>query len=311
MSERLKVLSLFCGCGGLDTGFIKNSAFNVMKSYDLMKYAIDVYNLNYERYGHKAEILDVCQLKETPDMIGFYPDVIIGGPPCQDFSAAGLQKIGRRANLTTTYVDLVCHYRPRFFVMENVPTIRSIGKIIYNAITTKLKEEGYGITTQVVYMPDYGIPQIRKRLIMIGVLHSGDDCMETLLKERKDPIRSIREYADKEGIDLGLGNYKHIYRHPRTYDRRGVFSVNELYPTIRGVLRKMPPTYVFHEGDTAKNRVDVMNPDWKFIARVQTFAEDFQFSNKNNTIIIGNAVPPKFSCILADVIATYNFNNPT
>ena len=68
----------------------------------------------------------------------------------------------------------------------------------------------------------------------------------------------------------------------------------------------MPPAYEFHEGDTIKIRDSVISPDWNMVARIQTFPPSFKFVDKNNAIIIGNAVPPKFSEVLANIIATHH-----
>lgn len=300
---KLKVLSLFCGCGGLDYGFHQLKEFDVMKSYDSMKHAVETYNLNFTS---KAEQFDVKDILTHEFNLGFSPDIIIGGPPCQDFSIAGDKTLGDRANLTETYIDIICKYKPLYFVMENVPTIRTIGKSVYDKIIKKLKEATYGLSVNVIYMPDYCIPQERKRLVIIGKLGGVDGIFDTPLINAKKPIKSIREYIKKTSIDFGLNGKEHIYRHPRNYSRRGVFSIDELYPTVRGCLRKMPPAYEFHEGDTIKIRDSVISPDWNMVARIQTFPPSFKFVDKNNAIIIGNAVPPKFSEVLANIIATHH-----
>jgi DNA (cytosine-5)-methyltransferase 1 len=302
--DKLKVLSLFSGCGGLDYGFHQRVAeFAVMKSYDSMKHAVETYNLNFTP---KAEQLDIKELLKPEFNLGFSPDVIIGGPPCQDFSVAGDKTLGDRANLTEVYIDIVCKYKPLYFVMENVPTIRTIGKSVYDKIIKKLKDESYGLSINVIYMPDYCIPQERKRLVIIGKKHGADGIFDTPLINAKNPIKSIRAYMEHTKIDIGLNGKEHIYRHPRNYSRRGVYSIDELYPTVRGCLRKMPPTYEFHDGDTIKTRESIISPDWNMVARIQTFPLSFKFMNKNNSLIIGNAVPPKFSEVLADIIATHH-----
>ena len=300
---RLKVLSLFCGCGGLDYGFHQLKEFDVMKSYDSMKHAVETYNLNFTS---KSEQLDVKDIMKHEFNLGFSPDIIIGGPPCQDFSIAGDKTLGDRANLTETYIDIICKYKPLYFVMENVPTIRTIGKSVYDKIIKKLKDANFGLSVNVIYMPDYCIPQERKRLVIIGKLGGIDGIFDTPLIHAKNPIKSIREYIKKTSINIGLNGKQHIYRHPRNYSRRGIFSIDELYPTVRGCLRKMPPSYEFHEGDTIKIRDSVISPDWNMVARIQTFPPSFKFLDKNNAIIIGNAVPPKFSEVLANIIATHH-----
>lgn len=304
----LRVLSLFCGCGGLDYGFHNNAAFEVVKSYDAMQHAVDTYNMNYPGI---AEARDVQELLDPEYSLGFQPDVIIGGPPCQDFSSAGKKTLGDRANLTQTYVDIVCKYKPVFFVMENVPNIKTVGKPIFDAIVAQLRHASYGITLRIIYMPDYGIPQKRKRLIMIGMLHGRDEMFETPLFESRCPVSSMQEYIERTGIDLGFQGKKHIYRHPRTYATRGVFSVNELYPTVRGSICKLPAGYRFHPADTVHDREAILSPDWKVVANIQTFPTTYRFidgCNHANALIIGNAVPPMFSKVLANAIAETHAN---
>lgn len=298
--HELKVLSLFCGCGGLDYGFHNNTYFKVEKAFDNMQYAVDTYNNNYPQTAEKLDITDF--INNSP--ISFSPDVIVGGPPCQDFSIAGKKNLGIRASLTETYIDIVCTYKPRYFVMENVPTIKTIGKVVYDKIIEQLICENYALTTNIIHMPDYGIPQERKRLIMIGELNGENDSFSRLLETAKEPITSLRSYMEK--CEMDLQGKEHIYRHPMNYNRRGVFSIDELYPTVRGCMRNMPPTYKFHQADTWKSRDGIAMPTWELLARIQTFPDTFKFLNKNNALLIGNAVPPKFSQILSDIIQQHD-----
>jgi site-specific DNA-cytosine methylase len=73
----------------------------------------------------------------------------------------------------------------------------------------------------------------------------------------------------------------------------------------------MSPTYEFHEGDAIKIREFILSPDWNMVARIQTFPTSFKFANKNNAVIIGNAVPPKFSEVLAGILATHHAHHIT
>lgn len=308
---KLKVLSLFCGCGGLDYGFHTNDAFEVARSYDSMKHAIDTYELNFPGISQR---MDVNRLLESDFELGFDPDVIIGGPPCQDFSMAGKQQLGHRANLTETFIRIVCAYKPKYFVMENVVTIKSVGKEIYTTIIDMLKNANYGVSQHTAYMPDYGIPQKRKRLVLIGELNGVDGAFESAFQNSKQPVASMREYMSQTGIDLGFGQNRHVYRHPRSYKARGVFSIDELYPTVRGCLCKLPQQYTFHPLDTSHDRNDIASPLWTTIARLQTFPVDFKFlENRYNVLIIGNAVPPRFSQVVASMLAAKHhlFNNTT
>lgn len=99
----------------------------------------------------------------------FSPDIIIGGPLCQDFSIAGKRNFqGQRANLTLRFAEIVSIIKPQWFVMENVYNIEK-SPILPTAIKT-LKDAGYGITTQVLNASYCGVPQARQRFFMIGLL---------------------------------------------------------------------------------------------------------------------------------------------
>lgn len=292
----LKVLSLFSGCGGLDYGFHHHPSFQVVRSYDAMPHAVETYNLNFPG---TAEVRDVTTLTELP----FHPDVIVGGPPCQDFSVAGKRELGERANLTLVYTDLICKYLPDYFVMENVPSIRTVGKEIYDQVIDRFHNASYGLTTRVITMSEYGVPQQRKRLVILGVKDGRTDECSNLLDKQKCPVKSIREYLENIGVDLGK---PHIYRHPRLNCCRGVYSLDELYPTVRGCIRRIPPSFRSHPNDSTDRLEDIFVPDWRTAAILQTFPPDFQFLEQNNSLIVGNAVPPMFSFALANVIAEHS-----
>ena len=128
-------------------GFETHNRFNVVKAYDFNKDAVETYNHNFP--GSRSECFDINQIK-TEDYNGV--DLIIGGPPCQDFSVAGKKELGERSSMTTKFVDIICDIKPQYFIMENVPTIKSVGKDIYAKIVSQLKEQQYGLTENVVNM---------------------------------------------------------------------------------------------------------------------------------------------------------------
>ena len=300
VKPKLNVLSLFSGCGGLDYGFETDDNFCVVKAYDFNKDAVETYNFNFE--GNKAEYFDVNQINidNFKDI-----DLIIGGPPCQDFSVAGKKKLGDRSSMTTKFIEIICDIKPKYFIMENVPTIKSVGKDIYTNIISKLKENNYGLTENIVNMSDYGVPSLRKRIIIIGVLNDCDGVLQEYFESQKNKCNSLTEYLTKNNISLDT-QLKDIYRHPCNYSRRGVFSFDELYPTIRGCMRRMPPKYKFHEGDTCKIRDQILNPTIDIISKIQTFPDSFKFiEKKNNQLLIGNSVPPLMSIKLRNILLSY------
>lgn len=118
----LKTIDLFAGCGGMSLGFQK-AGFDIIAAYDNWKPAIDVYQANFDHpiYQRDLSLNDV--VKEITDQ---KPEIIIGGPPCQDFSTAGhMDESFGRAQLSVAYSEIISKALPRFFVMENVPRART------------------------------------------------------------------------------------------------------------------------------------------------------------------------------------------
>ncbi len=136
----------------------QNAGFTILRAFDIWDKAINNYNLNF---SHPAELQDINQL--SPDYLkSFSPDVIIGGPPCQDYSSAGKQDetLGR-ANLTLRYAELVCSVRSRWFVMENVDRILK-SSTLPKALAL-FRNAGYGLSQVVLDASRCGVPQKRKR----------------------------------------------------------------------------------------------------------------------------------------------------
>ena len=118
----MKIIDLFCGCGGLSLGFIE-SGFEVISSYDNWDEAIDVYQKNFDHPIYKQDLTDVN--KTSSILSEQHPDMIVGGPPCQDFSSAGKRdEDNGRGELTVCFASIVSNVRPEWFVMENVSQIQ-------------------------------------------------------------------------------------------------------------------------------------------------------------------------------------------
>lgn len=299
--QRLNVVDLFCGCGGLSCGF-KNAGFSVSGSFDNWAPALSVYNDNLPDCAEALDLSDLSKSFERLDSLFDNNRIsgIIGGPPCQDFSSAGKRIEASRADLTEKYADIVCRYHPPFFLMENVPRAQKANA--FRRAIDHLKAEGYTITEQVIDASLCGVPQRRKRLITVGFLSANADSevfRDLLISGLSDTPTTMRDYF---GDSLGT---EYIYRHPRSYARRAVFSIDEPCPTIRGVNRPIAPGYPGHPGDPAP--VSESRPlTTEERARVQTF-EDWKWdgAKTDKEQMIGNAVPVKMAQYIAGVIATY------
>lgn len=245
MNSPMRVVDLFCGCGGLSLGFQK-AGFDIIAAYDKWEPALNVYRLNF---NHPAENMDLSDVQACVDAIApLEPDMIIGGPPCQDFSSAGKRnEDGGRGDLTVHYAQIISQLRPKWFVMENVARITKTNKLV--DAKTIFKEAGYGLSQQVLDASLCGVPQQRKRFFLIGKLHETDGFMEPFINSSlaTRPM-TLRDYF---GDSLGIEYY---YRHPRSYVRRGIFSIDEPSPTIRGVNRPMPEGYQIHANDPVKSK---------------------------------------------------------
>jgi len=265
----MKVVDLFAGCGGMSLGF-KNAGFDIIAAVEHWDKAILCYQ---ENFSHPVHNLDLHDHAEASEMIGpLSPDIIIGGPPCQDFSHAGKRLEGERADLTLSFAKIVASVKPMWFVMENVDRI--VNSNAYQEARTIFVEAGYGLTEQVLDASLCGVPQKRKRFFSIGRLGSEDGFLESPIKVnlRAEPM-TIRGYLG------GSCRSDYFYCHPRNYSRRAIFSVDEPSPTIRGVNRPVPSGYHGHPGDASPLMPSVQPLTTLERAQIQTFPEQFQLTS--------------------------------
>lgn len=328
------VFSLFTGAGGLDLGF-EAAGFDVVAVSDIMQESCDTLRLN--RPGltvlgpptHTGDIADITAdfiKKET----GLKPgdiDVMIGGPPCQSFSMAAAQRFlktddnwkrkgfdSERGMLVFQYLRLIQEVKPKVFVIENVPGFATIdgGKTIEN-IKTVLSKIGYTITgPHLVKTEEYGVPQARRRVIVVGYL--GDVPFKFPEPTHADKPNLITEKQfvttaqalvslDKNSKNLevrahkedSLSRYKALSKGKR--DKLG--RVDRLDPD--------KPSKTIIAGGTKGGGRSHLHPfeartmSVRESAKLQTFPDDFVFVGKTARQFtqVGNAVPP----LLAEAIA--------
>ena len=289
----MKAIDLFSGCGGMSLGF-QNAGIDVLAAYDNWKAALDIYRANFSHPAFQADLNDPAT--ETV-LAKWNPDLIFGGPPCQDFSIAGKRKLGERANLTIRFAEIVSHLRPEWFVMENVYNIERM-PILPKAIAI-FKAAGYGLTRRVLDASLCGVPQKRMRFVLVGHMGDDDDFLGSALDSglSKKPM-TLHDYL---GDSLGTEFY---YMHPRSYNRRAVFSIHEPSATIRGINRPIPDNYKRHPADKADVSEGVRALTAKERSFIQTFPKSFQFPGAKSDVerAIGNAVPVKLAEYVARAI---------
>ncbi len=295
----MKCVDLFSGCGGLSLGFEK-AGIDVVAAIDHWDKSVDIYNKNF---SHACYLHDLTDEEGAIAIIKKYrPDMIAGGPPCQDFSSAGKrdESLGR-ADLTYHFANIVCAYKPKWFVMENVERIKK-SHILMDVIKQYAKQ-GYGLTAVILSAEYCNVPQARKRFFLIGGLGKDNNILNSIFEKNlnKSPM-TIRDYL---GNSLGLDYY---YRHPRNYSRRGIFSIDEPSPTVRGVNRPLPPGYKKHPGDPSHVPLTDIRP-LSTIERsyLQTFPKTFKFEGTKTSLeqMIGNAVPVNLAEFVAKGILEY------
>jgi DNA (cytosine-5)-methyltransferase 1 len=296
-----KIVDLFAGCGGLSLGF-ENAGFDIVGSFENWQLAADCHELNFKHPVFREDLSDtesaISKIK------ALQPDVIIGGPPCQDFSHAGKRVENERAGLTDSFATIVSNIKPQWFVMENVD--RAQKSQAYNRARDVLKGAGYGLTEVVLNASLCGVPQRRKRFFCIGSLGQADGFLtgfiESALASKETTIR------DYFGNTL---DFEYYYRHPRNYSRRAIYSIDEPAPTVRGMNRPVPPGYTGHPNDAKPLDKTIRAMTTLERALLQTFPADFKWIGNKTDMeqMVGNAVPVKMAEFVAKALIHHIDNN--
>lgn len=166
----------FSGAGGLTLG-LKKAGLDIIFSFDNDPFSIETQNINKKYINHNAEVADIYKFVKTGNLLkklGLKKGelfLLAGGPPCQGFS---VQRIGKdvdaRNDLVLAYASLIEQTQPHFFLMENVPGLLGRrGRQILDTFLTKVKKIGYHSYFQILNAEDYGVPQRRKRVFVVGV----------------------------------------------------------------------------------------------------------------------------------------------
>ncbi|MFM5980287.1 MAG: DNA cytosine methyltransferase [Sphaerospermopsis kisseleviana] len=200
MNDNICIFSFFSGSGFLDLGF-ENTGYKIAYVNEIFppfmsayRYSREILKLPSPEYGyHEGEEADVSKLtqgnaaqklnelvkdsRKSNNIIGF-----IGGPPCPDFSIGGKNKghLGDNGKLSESYIELICQNLPDFFLFENVKGLWRTKKhrLFYESLKIKLQQSGYILTERLINAIEYGVPQDRDRIILIGFKNNLLNCME-------------------------------------------------------------------------------------------------------------------------------------
>lgn len=304
----LKTVALFAGCGGLDLGF-ENAGFNIIWANDNNNKVADTYRFNHRNTELVIKSLVDIKSQEIPEC-----DVIIGGPPCQSWSLAGAMK-GKedsRGQLFYEYVRIIKDKRPKAFVAENVKGIVSKAHInSFNEIVEMFKECGYSVTYKLVNAKDYGVPQDRERVFIVGIRNDIDSnyVFPEPTNSKGNYItleKAIGDLRDNPG-EWMEGSFSPIFmsrNRRRNWDEVG-FTVQasgrqtQIHPDSPKMEKVDKDKWQFRN-DSGKT---IRRMSVRECARIQTFPDDFEFlssSLNENYKMIGNAVPVKLAKAIAN-----------
>lgn len=293
----MNTVDLFAGCGGMSLGF-HNAGFNIVAAFEFWDIAAECYEKNFKHSVFRTDLSDVNSAIQQ--IKAFSPELIIGGPPCQDFSHAGKRVEASRASLTESYAQIIDAIRPKYFVMENVD--RAEKSNAFEKAKTIFKNAGYGLTQIVLDASKCGVPQKRKRFFCIGALGKDDNFMYNILVSGiQNKETTLRDYF---GDTL---DFEFYYRHPRNYSRRAVFSIDEPAPTMRGVNRPVPKGYPGHPNDACPVTDNIRALTTLERSLIQTFPVTFKWCGNKTEMeqMIGNAVPVKLAEYVASSLKQY------
>lgn len=167
------VIDLFSGCGGLSLGFQLTNKFEIKLAIDHDKKAVETLKFNHPKINVINQDIRTINLNNIYKNFSSI-DLIIGGPPCQGFSLAGKREYeDERNNLFWDFINFVELFKPKMFVLENVPGLISLYKGKAKELIIKHMEKlGYFVQYKILLASDYGVPQLRKRVFFVGNIYN-------------------------------------------------------------------------------------------------------------------------------------------
>jgi DNA (cytosine-5)-methyltransferase 1 len=275
--KKLKVIDMFAGIGGMRLGFEK-SGFEVVYSNDYDRYACQTYRANFGEIEEK-NIKDV----DTNSIPNF--DVLLGGFPCQPFSMIGKKKglDDERAKSFFHIIRILSAKQPQAFVLENVKHLRLYDKgKVYERIKKNLEWAGYKVVEAVLNSKDFGVPQNRERLYIVGFLDHSVDFKFPTPRHASVILTDILEAKVDESYYMSERYYKGLLKHKLRHAKSGNgFGCAIL--DIKGVSNTLVAGNMGRERNLIKdkpkkkNRWGIRKLTIRECARLQGFPEKFKF----------------------------------
>jgi len=300
----MNVVSLFSGAGGLDLGF-RQAGHTLLWANDLFDDAVRTYRLNLGDHIVMQNIHDVPS-SEIPEA-----DIVIGGFPCQGFSIAntGRHEDDERNKLYLEMIRVIRDKRPPYFLAENVKGIMSIGKgQVFQNILNDFCALGYDVQYRLLNAADYGVPQKRFRVIIIGVrndLHQRYVYPEPT--HAKTATFTQRQWVSVEEAFAGMPDPDRPNNLPNHVYSKYKLNFNG-YIGHRPIAPDEPAPTVTARGDDRGGVVILPHPNGqrrmtcRELATIQSFPMDYAFIGGISSVCrqIGNAVPPMLARAVAE-----------
>jgi len=327
----VKTLSLFSGGGGLDIGF-HDAGFDVQAMVEIDGRFTETLVANSgdgHLFGKTA--VNCIDIREYTPPSGMKVDLIIGGPPCQTFSAAGRRAAGvqgtndKRGSLFEEYVRLLKHLSPRGFLFENVYGITGAQSgEAWEQIKNAFEEAGYRVFYRILDAADYGVPQHRERLFIVGTkgddyffprpTHGPDSPGRQLYFSAKEAIEGVELYDEERNAGLG-GRYGHLLNDIPPGLNYSFYTEKLGHPQPLFAWRSKFSDFLYKADPNSPVRTlkaqggQYTGPfHWENrrftvgeLKRLQTIPDDYMIVGGSQAAIhqIGNSVPPQIARILA------------
>lgn len=319
---RYSVVSLFAGCGGLDLGFLGGFTSNG-KKYDANPFSISWANdidesacATFKSYFHHdivcGSIVDILSGKHAnliDKSIPTQADIVLGGFPCQEFSHAGKRRgfNSEKGVLYRSMAEVIRRTQPKVFVAENVKGLLTIDQgTAIDIIKNDFAELGYHVNHKLLLAADYGVPQMRERVIIVGTRK--DILPKFADSDYPDPTHLDRHVSVKEALaDLehipegGVAN--HFWSKAKRNKGQGnsIIDPSKPGPTMR----------TEHHGNIEYHWTGARRLSAREAARIQSFPDDMEFLPSTSQAYkqIGNAVPPVLGWHIARAIQNFLSKN--